>query len=268
MTLITPAAGMTAAAAAPALRLDAITKSFGSAVALDRVSFAIAPGEVVALLGPSGAGKSTIFRCISRLAEVDAGTVTVLGRDIGALDRRALREHRGAIGLIFQQFNLIARMNAIDNTLAGRLGQVPTWRAVTRCFSREDRQIALAALDRVGLLEKAYQRADSLSGGQQQRVAIARVLAQRSRLVLADEPVASLDPASAANVLTVLRDIARERGIAVLCALHQTDLACRYADRIVAMRKGRLVLDAPAATVSADQLDAVYYDGDGAPRRS
>ncbi|MEP9347933.1 phosphonate ABC transporter ATP-binding protein [Xanthobacter sp. KR7-225] len=265
MTLAAPPASLTAAAA-PALKLEAVTKTFGATVALDSVSFAIAPGEVVALLGPSGAGKSTVFRCISRLAEVDGGRVLVLGRDIGGLNRRALRQHRGAIGLIFQQFNLIARMTAVDNALAGRLGQVPTWRAVTRCFSRADRQIALAALDRVGLLEKAYQRADSLSGGQQQRVAIARVLAQRSRLVLADEPVASLDPASAANVLTVLKDIAREHGIAVLCALHQTDLACRYADRIVAMRRGRVVLDAPSAAVTAAQLDAVYYEAGEGPR--
>jgi len=243
-----------------ALRLDHVTKSYGSVTALDDVSFAIQPGEVVALLGPSGAGKSTIFRCISRLAEIESGHVVVLGRDVGSLDRRALREHRRAIGLIFQQFNLISRLNALDNTLAGRLGHAPTWRVLLRQFSPEDRQIALAALDRVGLLDKAYQRADLLSGGQQQRVAIARVLAQQSRLVLADEPVASLDPASAANVLNVLRDIARERGIAVLCSLHQTDLALRYADRIVAMRRGRLILDDRTDNVSSDQIDDIYSE--------
>lgn len=246
--------------AAPALRLAGVSKSYGAARALDDVSFAVRPGEVVALLGPSGAGKSTIFRAISRLTDVDAGHVFVLGRDIGELDRRQLREHRKGIGLIFQQFNLIGRIDALANTLAGRIGHAPTWRVLSRRFSSADRQVALAALDRVGLLEKAYQRADSLSGGQQQRVAIARVLAQQSRLVLADEPVASLDPASASNVLTVLREIARERQIAVLCSLHQTDLALRFCDRVVALKKGRLVLDQSASNVSETEISGIYVD--------
>ena len=251
-------AEMAMAQSQPALLLDRVRKRYGASFALDDVSFSIAPGEVVALLGPSGAGKSTVFRCISRLATIDGGRVAVLGQDMAGMDRRALREHRRGIGLIFQQFNLIGRSTALDNTLVGRLGHAPTWRVLLRQFSADDRQLALAALDRVGLLDKAYQRADSLSGGQQQRVAIARVLAQQSRLVLADEPVASLDPAAAANVLGVLRDIARERGIAVLCSLHQTDLARRYADRIVAMRHGKLMLDQPTATVTVPSLNAVY----------
>lgn len=237
-----------------------MTKRYGSSLALSDVSFSIRPGEVVALLGPSDSGKSTIFRCISRLTDVDGEQVRVLDRDVGSLDRRALRQHRQAIGLIFQQFNLISRLGALENILAGRLGHAATWRVLLRQFSPQDRQIALAALDRVGLLTQAYQRADSLSGGQQQRVAIARVLAQQSRLVLADEPVASLDPASTANVLNVLRDIARERGIAVLCSLHQTDLALRYADRVVALRKGRLILDDAAKNISASQLDGIYCE--------
>lgn len=242
----------------PVLSLYGVTKIYGNARALADVSFSIQPGEVVALLGPSGAGKSTIFRCISRLTDIDGGQVHVLGRDIGTLNRRALREHRRAIGLIFQQFNLISRLGALDNTLAGRLGHTATWRVLMRRFTAQDRQIALGALDRVGLLSHAYQRADSLSGGQQQRVAIARVLAQQSKLVLADEPVASLDPISAANVLNVLRDIARERGIAVLCSLHQTELALRYADRIVALRKGHIVLDELAKNVTLSQLNGIY----------
>lgn len=243
---------------AVALLLDGIGKRFGTTHALDDVSFRVAPGEFVALLGPSGAGKSTLFRCVTRLVRPDAGRVAVLGRDMGALRGRALREARRDIGLIFQQFNLIGRVSALANVLAGRMGHVATWRVVLRAFPDADRQLALAALDRVGLLEKAYQRADSLSGGQQQRVAIARVLAQRARLVLADEPVASLDPQSAANVLTALRDIARDEGIAVLCALHQVDLARRFADRVVALRGGRLLLERDAAAFDARAFEEIY----------
>jgi phosphonate transport system ATP-binding protein len=242
----------------PVLELIGVTKRYGELAAIQNVSLTVQPGEVVALLGPSGAGKSTIFRCVSRLVRVDGGQVCVFGHDIGLLSRRELDQQRRAIGLIFQQFNLTGRMSALGNVLAGRLGHVPTWRVLLRAFPQADRQIALAALDRVGLLDKAYQRADSLSGGQQQRVAIARVLGQQSRLILADEPVASLDPAAAENVLSVLREIARERRIAVLCSLHQTDLARRFADRIVALRAGTVVLNRPAAAIQAPELDTIY----------
>lgn len=248
------------AAGAPALVIDRLSKRFGDTLAVNNVSLALRPGEVVALLGPSGSGKSTLFRCISQLAEPSAGRVLVLGAAMQGIDARQLREQRRAIGLIFQQFNLIGRLSAISNVLAGRLGAVSPLRASAGLFSAADRQLALGALDRVGLLEKAYQRADSLSGGQQQRVAIARVVAQQSRIVLADEPVASLDPAAADNVLKLLREVARERNIAVLCSLHQTDLARRFADRIVAMRYGRVVLDAPAMAVNPDQLSAIYSE--------
>ncbi|RAI42759.1 phosphonate ABC transporter ATP-binding protein [Rhodoplanes roseus] len=242
----------------PALALTTVTKRYRETLALDDVSFAVRPGELVALVGPSGAGKSTVFRCLTRLVAADAGHVDILGTRVDRLRGRALREVRRTIGLIFQQFNLIGRLSALDNVLAGRLGHVSTWRVATRLFPAEDRQIALAALDRVGLLDKAYQRADSLSGGQQQRVAIARVLAQQSRVVLADEPVSSLDPGSAANVIGVLRDIAREHRIGVLCALHQVDFARDYADRIVALRGGRLVLDAPAKEFDDAAFSRVY----------
>jgi phosphonate transport system ATP-binding protein len=178
------------------------------------------------------------------------------------LHGRALRLQRRSIGLIFQQFNLIGRLCALDNVLAGRLGAIPTWRAVLRKFQAADRQIALAALDRVGLLEHAYQRADRLSGGQQQRVAIARVLAQESRIILADEPVASLDPAAANNVLGILRAVARERGIAVLCSLHQTALARQFADRIIALRGGQVVLDARTDALDADDIQRIYGTGE------
>lgn len=243
---------------ADVLTLRGVAKTYGGTTALSDVSFAMRPGEVVALVGPSGAGKSTVFRCVTRLVSPDAGTVEVLGRDLAGLGGGDLRRARRDVGLIFQQFNLIGRMSAMDNVLAGRMGHVSTWRVVARLFPHEDRQLALACLDRVGLLDKAYQRADSLSGGQQQRVAIARVLAQRSRILLADEPVSSLDPQSADNVLTVLRSVARENGIAVLCALHQVDLARRFADRVVALKAGRVVLNGPANAFDAGAFNEIY----------
>lgn len=243
---------------APSLVLDSVTRRYGATLALNDVSFTVAPGEFVALLGPSGAGKSTLFRCVTRLVAPDSGVVRVLGRDMAALGGGELRRARRDVGLIFQQFNLIARLSAMENVLAGRLGHAPTWRVVLRRFTREDRQLALAALDRVGLLERADQRADSLSGGQQQRVAIARVLTQQAKLLLADEPVSSLDPQSAENVLGVLRGIARENNIAVVCALHQVELARRFADRVVALRGGRKLLDGRAVAFDAAAFEALY----------
>jgi phosphonate transport system ATP-binding protein len=240
------------------LVIETVTKRYGTTLALDDVSFVVDPGEFVALLGPSGAGKSTLFRCVTRLVAPDTGVVRVLGRDISALGGQELRLARRDVGLIFQQFNLIGRLSAMDNVLAGRMGHASTLRVMLRQFTRADRQLALAALDRVGLLERAGQRADSLSGGQQQRVAIARVLAQQARLLLADEPVSSLDPQSAENVLSILRNIARETGIAVVCALHQVDLARRYADRVVALRGGRKLLDVSVNAFDQNAFQELY----------
>jgi phosphonate transport system ATP-binding protein len=195
------------------------------------------------LLGPSGAGKTTLFRCLTRLVEPDEGEINVLGRSVGEMRSGELRLARRNIGLVFQQHNLIRRRSALDNVLAGRLGHVPLWRVIARRFEQADRQRAFAALDRVDLLDFSDRRADRLSGGQQQRVAIARVLAQESRVILADEPVASLDPAAAVSVLSLLRDIAHENGITVLCSLHQVDLVAGFADRVIALRVGRLITD-------------------------
>ena len=174
-----------------ALRLGDVSKRFPTAVALDKFSLELRAGELVALIGPSGAGKSTLFRCITQLEPPDEGRIELDGRDVTLLTGRELREIRRTIGLVFQQFNLIGRLNALDNVLLGRLGSAPTWRVLSRRFTAADRQTALAALDHVGLLDRAYQRADKLSGGQQQRVAIARVLAQQAAIILADEPVSS-----------------------------------------------------------------------------
>jgi phosphonate transport system ATP-binding protein len=230
----------------PALAATGLTKRYGDRLVLDGASIELTPGEVVAVLGPSGAGKTTLFRCLTRLAEPDAGEILVEGAPLHALRGRRLAAARRNIGLVFQHHNLIRRLSALDNVLAGRLGHAPMWRVALRAFDRADRQLALAALDRVGLLDHAGQRADTLSGGQRQRVAIARVLAQRSRIVLADEPVASLDAETANSVMGLLRDVARERGIAILCSLHQPDLAARYGDRVLRLAGGRLEDAAPA----------------------
>lgn len=245
-------------AATPALEVKALSKRFGDTVAIDAASFRIARGEFVAVLGSSGAGKSTLFRCITQLTKQDAGKVQLDGATLSGLSGGNLMRARRSIGLIFQQFNLIGRMSALDNVLVGRIGHAPTWRVVIRQFSRADRTFALEALHSVGLLDRAYQRADSLSGGQQQRVAIARVIAQQCRIILADEPVASLDPATSDTVMQTLQATAREHGLGVLCSLHQTDLALRYADRILAMRHGKIVLDAKPQLIAAADLDQLY----------
>ena len=216
----------------------------------------MAPGEFVAVLGPSGAGKTTLFRCLTGLTRPDHGTVRIDGQDIWA-GARELRAARQTVALIFQQFNLIRRLTALQNVLVGRLAHVSTWRVLLRRFTRADRQRALRCLDTVGLLDKAAVRADQLSGGQQQRVAIARALAQNARVILADEPVASLDPESAATVLASLRS-AVGAGVAVVASLHQVHLARAYADRILALRAGRLVQDAPTAHLDVRALEQIY----------
>jgi phosphonate transport system ATP-binding protein len=242
----------------PLVRIQSLSKKFGSKTVLDNVSFEVKAGEFIALLGSSGAGKTTLFRCITRLLEADSGSIIIAGKPIQAVKEAELKIVRRGIGLIFQQFNLVRRITALENVLGGRLAYIPTWRILFKRFSRSDRQLALAALDRVGLLAQAYQRADSLSGGQQQRVAIARVLAQQSRIVLADEPVASLDPESAAIVLQTLREIAHERNIAVICSLHQVNLAIEYADRVIGLKDGKVVADLPADELGNTEHNLIY----------
>lgn len=223
------------------LRAERISKRLGDATVLDGASLSLASGELVAVLGPSGAGKTTLFRCLTRLVEPDSGEIFICGKPLHALRGRALAAARRDVGVVFQQFNLIRRRTALDNVLAGRLGTAPLWRVAANSFSPCDRRRAEAALASVGLSAHARQRADSLSGGQQQRVAIARALAQESRIILADEPVASLDPETAISVLSLLRSLARDKGLGVICTLHQPQLAERFADRVLQMRAGRLV---------------------------
>jgi phosphonate transport system ATP-binding protein len=230
-----PQADMTAALAARGL-----TKRYGARLALDGASIAVAPGEFVAVLGSSGAGKTTLFRCLTRLAEPDAGEIEIGGRRLDGLRGRKLAQARREIGVVFQQFNLVRRLSALDNVLAGRLASTPFWRVAARAFAEPEIARAAVALTAVGLADHLHQRADTLSGGQQQRVAIARALAQDSHILLADEPIASLDPETAVTILSLMRDLARERRMAVLCTLHQPQLAGRFADRVLTMEAGRV----------------------------
>jgi phosphonate transport system ATP-binding protein len=228
--------------APPLLSVQHLAKRIGGHDVLCDLNLALSEGEFLAVLGPSGAGKTTLLRCLTGLLAPDAGIAALDGADIARLRGRERRQ----IGVVFQQFNLVSRLTALDNVLAGRLGHVPAWRGWLRRFGPADQVLARRCLDQVGLAEFAGRRADRLSGGQQQRVAIARALAQQPRLIVADEPVASLDPESGGAILGLLRQIAASTGIAVVCSLHQVELARAHADRIVGLSGGRLVVDVAA----------------------
>jgi len=243
----------------PIVSLVKVSKTYirGKLVALTDVSFDVGHGEFVVILGPSGAGKSTMLRCINRLAEPTSGQIFLRGNEITAAPR-SLRKARQEIGMVFQQFNLVTRLSVMMNVLCGRLSYRSTWRSLFYSFTREDRAIALECLEMVALGQKAFQRADTLSGGEQQRVAIARALAQRPKLILADEPVASLDPKIARQVLDYLRDVSQRLGISVICNLHQIDFAREYAERIIGLSQGKLIFDGPPSALTDDILNQIY----------
>ncbi|MBC7780557.1 MAG: phosphonate ABC transporter ATP-binding protein [Proteobacteria bacterium] len=244
----------TAGQAPVVLAFQQVTHRFGTRVALDAVSFDCRAGEFVALLGASGAGKTTLLRGAAGLCAFDSGVVSIAGRDARGL---AARERR-TVAMVFQSHALIDRLSALDNVLAGRLGYSPRWRSWSRRFTRADTLLALECLDRVGLLARSQQRTDTLSGGEQQRVALARALAQAPAVLLADEPVASLDPMTGAAILQLLQECCRERQVSVLCSLHQTALALVHADRVVGLRAGRVVCDRPPAQVDAIRIAEIY----------
>src|SRR5438132_10858611 len=231
------------------LRITNLVKEYpGGIRALEDVSIEVRDGEFVVLIGLSGSGKSTLLRCINRLVEPTSGRILLDDLDISAARASDLRKVRRNIGMIFQQFNLVKRSTVLTNVLTGRLGYVSQWQGLLAHFGEEDYRRALVNLERVGLRDRAHQRADRLSGGQQQRVAIARALMQEPKLMLADEPVASLDPATSHSVLRYLEEINRQEGITVLCNLHFLSLARRYASRVVALKAGQIVFDgAPTA---------------------
>jgi phosphonate transport system ATP-binding protein len=236
-----------------------VSKQFPNGhVALRDVSLSFRPGEFVVIVGLSGAGKSTLIRCVNRLVTPTSGRVLVNGVDVTGLGDAGLRRARARVGMIFQNYNLVRRSSVLRNVLAGRLAHLPTWRTLLGLFPRADVDLALRSLERVGIPEKAYQRADTLSGGQQQRVAIARALAQQPTILLADEPVASLDPPTAHQVMGDLKRLSREEQLTTLVNLHFIDMAQEYADRIIGLRAGEVVFDGPAEGVSEATFEAIY----------
>ena len=243
-----------------AISISDLRKSFGATRALDGVSLDIADGEMVGLLGASGSGKSTLLRHVAGFIAADHGRIEVHGRDIQSGGRLAsdVRRRRADIGFVFQQFNLVSRLSVMKNVLVGLLHRTPLWRGLLMRFTVADRQLALEALASVGIEHTAWQRASTLSGGQQQRAAIARCLVQGAKVILADEPIASLDPESARTVMELLASVHRDRGCTVVVSLHQVDYAMRYCTRIVALRAGRIVHDGPAAQLTPEALRGLY----------
>ena len=253
----------------PAINVAQLTKTFGkikgkpARKALDIAALRVMPGEMVALIGASGSGKSTLLRHVAGLVTGDPGAesrIAVHGSCVQSAGRVApdIRRRRRDIGFVFQQFNLVERLPVLTNVLAGMLGQVPLWRSLPGLFTEPEKRSALHALARVGIAELAGQRASTLSGGQQQRAAIARTLVQRARVILADEPIASLDPESSRRVMELLARINREDGTTIVVSLHQVDYALNYCERVVGLHEGKIVYDGPSATVSKELLRDLY----------
>ena len=240
------------------LTLDKLTRRFGDTTAVKAATLKIPDGQMVGIIGRSGAGKSTLLRLLNRLVDPSEGQILHGDTDIAALKGRALRAWRSDCAMIFQQFNLVGRLDVVTNVLTGRLHDMPTWRTMAQVFTPRERAFAIRALDRLGMAHAALQRAETLSGGQQQRVAIARALAQEPKILLADEPIASLDPLNARIVMEALRDINRQDGITVICNLHTLDTARNYCDRIIGMQDGRIVFDGTPDLLTARMAREIY----------
>jgi phosphonate transport system ATP-binding protein len=241
------------------LEVKNLTKIYERGVlALDDVSFTVEPGEFLAVIGLSGSGKSTLLRCINRLVEPTSGQVLWNGTDITSANQSDLRLIRRKIGMVFQHFNLVTRSPVITNVLAGRLGYVNPAMSLLNRFPQQDIDAALGQLERVGITDQAYKRADELSGGQQQRVGIARAMVQEPEIILADEPVASLDPVLAHSIMQYLEKINQEDGVTVLCSLHFLDLVHRYADRAIALNEGKLMFDGSPKAIDDEKFKDIY----------
>lgn len=252
---------MTSAAAAVASVRD-VSKTFGTRKALNGVSVEVGAGEMVALIGPSGSGKSTLLRSITGLQTIDSGkgTISVFGEVVQKNGRTtgATRAARQKLGMIFQQFNLVGRLSLFSNVMLGALGRIPGWKGLLGAWPAADKKLAMAALHRVGVSDYAAQRANTLSGGQQQRGAIARAMVQGAKAILADEPVASLDPVSARKVMELLVELNKRDGFGVIVTLHQVDYAIRYCDRVIALKAGQVVYDGPSTGLDTKQLIDIY----------
>jgi len=225
---------------------------------LKGISFEVGATDFVAIIGPSGAGKSTLIRCVNRLVDTTGGEVVFGGVDLLKLNESAMRLQRRNIGMIFQEFNLIDRLSVIDNVLTGRLGYMSNWRSLFRLYTRDDIGKAVALLDRVGLIDHMDKRADALSGGQRQRVGIARALIQAPRLLLVDEPTSALDPKISREVMGMIRGIAREFNVPVLCNIHDVDLALEFCDRVIGLQDGIKKFDGPPSSVDKAALADIY----------
>ena len=240
------------------LVLDGVCKTYGATKAVDSVSVEIGREQMVGVIGPSGAGKSTLLRLINRLADPTSGKIMFNGQDVSALRGRQLHAWRARCAMIFQQFNLVGRMDVLNNVLMGRLNYTSLLPSLARWFKADDRLMAIAALEQLGMGAQLGQRAETLSGGQQQRVAIARALVQEPDLILADEPIASLDPRNTQVVMDALRDINQRHGITILCNLHSIELAKVYCDRLIGMKAGRVVFDGAPAKLTAAAARELY----------
>ena len=242
----------------PALEVRDLRAGYADREILKGVSFTVAADDFFAIIGPSGAGKSTLIRCVNRLVEPASGRILLEGKDLLSLGQRALREARRNIGMIFQEFNLIERLSVLDNVLTGRLGYTGTLRSLFRVFKRDDIARALSLLDRVGLSEHVNKRADRLSGGQRQRVGIARALMQNPRLLLVDEPTSSLDPKIAREVMTLIREIAGELRIPVLCNIHNVKLATEFCTHIIGLQDGIKKFEGKPADLDQRAMHDIY----------
>ena len=233
--------------------------------ALKNINLQIEQGEFVAIIGLSGAGKSTILRCINRMHDISKGELTVDGVTVDSLRGKELRRYRRKVGMIFQSFNLVSRSTALKNVLTADVPDMPFFRVLLGIFTKEQKMRALESLDKVGILDKAYTRCDQLSGGQQQRVALARTLNQNPSIILADEPVAALDPVTAHQVMADFKRINEEMNITILINIHHVDLALGYAQRVVGIRAGEIVYDGPSSEVTQEILDSIY-NGSAVPQ--
>ncbi|MHC1713345.1 MAG: phosphonate ABC transporter ATP-binding protein [Solidesulfovibrio sp.] len=240
------------------LQLRGVSKQYGKCLAVDGVNLEIPAGQMVGVIGRSGAGKSTLLRMINRLIDPSTGDISFEGKSVSALTGTALREWRASCAMIFQQFNLVGRLDVVTNVLVGRLNRIGLISSLIKRFGPQDRAMAIAALKRLDMDEHAFSRAERLSGGQQQRVAIARALVQEPRILLADEPIASLDPKSASQVMQALTRINREEGITVLCNLHHLRPAKTCCDRIIGMAQGRIVFDGTPEELTMDAVHRIY----------
>ncbi|WP_420370992.1 phosphonate ABC transporter ATP-binding protein [Intestinibacter bartlettii] len=241
------------------IKFDNVNKVYPNGLhALKNINLEIQQGEFVAIIGLSGAGKSTLLRTVNRMHDITDGVLTVNGQEVNNLKGKELRKFRRGIGMVFQSFNLVTRTSVVKNVLTSRVPDMPLWKSIIGLYSKEDKVVALEALDKVGILDKAYVRADQLSGGQQQRVALARTLAQNPEIILADEPVAALDPITAVQVMDDFKKINQELNMSVLINIHHVDLALKYADRVIGIKAGEIVYDGPSSEVTHDVLTQIY----------